>query len=60
MEPPLFMASYHLMEIFGWESFTSPWSKGDCACYLVPLRGCISLVDGALVLGVYGFTQCLD
>jgi hypothetical protein len=48
MEPFLFMALDHLMEIFGWGSLTSPWLD-DCACLLGGLLICAFLVDHPLV-----------
>jgi len=43
MEPLIFMASYHLMEVFGWGSLTSPWLD-DCACYLVVFSHVLALL----------------
>jgi hypothetical protein len=48
MEPLLFMTSYHLMEIFGWGSLTSPWLD-DCACWFGGLLTCACLVDHPLL-----------
>jgi hypothetical protein len=48
MEPLLFMALDHLMEVFGWGSLTSPWLD-DCACWFGGLLTCACLVDHPLV-----------
>jgi hypothetical protein len=34
----------HLMEVFGWRSFISPWLE-DCACWFGGLLKCACLVD---------------
>jgi hypothetical protein len=39
----IFMASYHLMEVFGWGSLTSPWLD-DCACCLVVFPHVLALL----------------
>jgi hypothetical protein len=44
MESLFFMASYHLMEMFGWGSLTSPWLDGDCACCLVVFSHVLALL----------------
>jgi len=41
----LFMASYHLMEVFGWGSLTS----NGCACWFGGLLICACLLDHPLV-----------
>jgi hypothetical protein len=48
MEPLLFLALDHLMEVFGWGSLTSSWLD-DCACWLAGLLTCACLVNRPLV-----------
>jgi hypothetical protein len=48
MDTFLLMALDHLMEVFGWKSFISPWLD-DCARWFGGLLKCACLVDHPLI-----------